>query len=194
MLLQFAVGPVCLYLFTASLAGGIRHALPGVVAAMLADAFYMGLAVLGFGGFLTRSAGARKALRFSGAGILVVFGLASVLGGMGYSIMPKLELADAGAIDSIFVATLVLTLSNPLSIVFWLGVLSTRMAQDGMARRELSFFCAGCLLATLFFLTLIVVLGRVGGWMLLPSLVPALNIVVGIALIAFGVKSALRKT
>jgi threonine/homoserine/homoserine lactone efflux protein len=52
MVLQFAVGPVCLFLFQTSVAHGLGPAMKGVIGVSLVDALYIAAAILGLGALL----------------------------------------------------------------------------------------------------------------------------------------------
>ncbi len=188
MLLQIAVGPVCLFIFQTAVKQGIFAAWMGVAGVVLVDAAYIFLAIGGVGALMRNNPSVTTVIRYAGALILVAFGLSNALGAFGLSLLPAFhgQMHQGGA----FVGAIVLTLTNPLSVLFWAGVFSTRLTQDGMDKNHAATFGLGAVLATLFFLSLVAVLGSVVSTFLTELMVSILNAAVGVALIAFGIHTA----
>ena len=190
MLLQLAVGPMCLMVFNAAQRSGFRPAFSLVLAVALVDAFYIGLAALGAGRLLEKER-AKKLVPLLGGAVLLLFGVNIALGAFGRGFIPGLAV-DAPA-GSLFVQGLVLTLSNSLTVVFWGSVLTAKIVEDGLRRRELAVFSGGAVSATLLFLTAVAALGTVLGSFIPEPLSAALNLAVGIAIAGFGVRMMLKK-
>ena len=85
---------------------------------------------------------------------------------------------------------LILTLSNPLTIVFWAGVFAARMGEENMQQGRAALFGLGAALSTLSFLSLIAALGSVLAGLLQGMAILALNAAVGLVLIFLGIRSA----
>ena len=189
LLLQFAVGPVCLLVFNTAQNGGLVPALTLVSAVALVDAFYIFLAAVGVSRLLEKQ-GARQVLKILSAAVLVLFGLNIVLSVFGHGFIPGFTVtADIG---SVFVQGLVLTLSNPLTIVFWGGVLTAEMAEKQYGRSDFLVFAAGLVSATLFFLSGVAVLGTALSEFIPPRAADVLNVIVGAAVAFFGVRILLK--
>ena len=193
MLLQFAIGPLCLLVFETAAAQGFFTALLAVCAIALVDALYIALSLLGVAALL-QNARVRTAAKWVGCVALVLFGLNAVLGALNVPLLPALSLFSRSQGRGVFVKALLLTASNPLTILFWGGVLSARAAEHGYARGELTLFAAGCVCATLLFLTAVAALGGIAGGFLPEIILRALNACVGLALIYFGVRMGRRET
>jgi len=82
-----------------------------------------------------------------------------------------------------------LTLSNPLTILFWVGVFSTKLSEANMNRKDMYCFGLGAVLATISFLTLVSITGIFVNNFLNPDVLKILNIIVGLVLIYFGLKT-----
>ena len=107
------------------------------------------------------------------------------------NIIPVLNLKPTS--NNIFIQGLVLTLSNPITIVFWGSVLTTRIIKDKLNKKELFCFSVGLVSSTLIFLTLVAILGTI-----LSSFIPSiiskiLNIIVGGLIVFFGIKMLVEK-
>ena len=190
MLLQLAVGPMCLMVFNTAQRSGFLPAFSLVLAIALVDAFYIGLAALGAGSLLERER-AKKLVPLLGGAVLLLFGANIALGAFGRGFIPGLAV-DAPA-GSLFVQGLILTLSNPLTVVFWGSVLTAKIVEDGLKSRALTLFSGGAVSATLLFLTAVAALGTVLGSFIPEPLSAALNLAVGIAIAGFGVRMMIKK-
>ena len=190
MLLQLAVGPMCLMVFNTAKNVNFIVAMSLVLAIALVDAFYILLAALGVNKLLDNKK-TKTTFKIIGALVLILFGLNIILSVFDINIIPGLNLKPSST--NIFVQGLILTLSNPIIIVFWGSVLTTKIIDDGLKKNELIIFSLGLVSSTLFFLSFIAFLGTV-----LSSFIPVivsrmLNIIVGLLIVIFGVKMLMKK-
>ncbi|MCE5344111.1 MAG: LysE family translocator [Eubacteriales bacterium] len=192
MLLQLAVGPVCLLTLSAAGTRGFWPAMSLVAAVTLADAFYVFLSSLGVAAILGRPR-VKAVMKALGGGVLILFGLDAALGVLGVPLLPGVSLFSVSADANLFWQGLIVTLSNPLTILFWGGMLTARVMENPWSRAELSSFAAGCVLATLLFLTAIAALGSCFTGRVPEAVIKGLNVGVGIALIYFGLRLWLKK-
>lgn len=190
MLLQLAVGPMCLMVFNTAQNTGFLIAMSLVIAIALVDAFYILLASLGASKLLGKPK-VEKIVKILGAFVLMIFGLNIILNVFGINIIPGLNLKPNSS--SAFIQGIILTLSNPITIVFWGSVLTTKIIEEKFEKKELAIFSIGLVSATLLFLTAVAVLG-----MILSNFIPdimsnILNVIVGIVIIGFGIKLLIKK-
>ncbi len=193
MLLQFAVGPVCIFIFQTASLQGFYPAVTGVLGVTLIDGLYILAALLGIASVIERKE-VRSALKLSGAAILLIFGLSTVLGQFNIRFLPSLSIQNTPNATGVFIRSLLLTASNPLTIIFWAGLFSAKIAEQNMKRKDLYNFGFGALLSTFFFLTLISFAGSFTGTFFPPDLIQILNILVGLLLIYFSIRMFLKKT
>ncbi|MFA9382080.1 MAG: LysE family translocator, partial [Acetanaerobacterium sp.] len=172
---------------------GFAPAQMGVAAVALVDALYILAAIFGMGVLLNRSPKAKRTLQYFGAAVLVLFGVSSILGVFGIVFLPTMSIGVQGHTSDVFFSALLLTLSNPLTILFWAGVFSAKIAEKRMTRKEIYLFGLGAVLSTAFFLTLVAGVGSVVNIFITDLAVMLLNAIVGVVLILFGVKTALKK-
>ncbi len=191
LLLQLAVGPVCLFIFSSATRYGTLAALAAVLGVALVDAAEMALAAAGVGRLLQQSEKIKKAAALLGAIVLAVFGLSMVAGALGFSLLPAVQLFSPGG-DSLFWQALLLTAANPLTIVFWGGVFTSELAAHQLTPRSLVVFCCGCVSATLLFLSAVALLGGAADTLLPAVVTKVLNAVVGGVLVVLGISRALR--
>ncbi len=192
-LLQLAVGPVCLFVLQTGIERGALRGLAAVAGVVLVDALYIALAGLG----VTRwaeSGRARRVLQHGGAAIIALFGLDVLGSAFGYPLIPavvgKRAVADG---SSAFLSAVLLTASNPLTIVFWAGVFSAKVAAERYGKVELWLFSTGCVLAPVVFLTAIAVGSSLVGRAAPGRVLVWLNLAVGCALVYFAIRLALQK-
>lgn len=190
LLLQFAVGPMCLMVFNTAQNAGFLVALSLVIAIALVDAFYILLASLGASKLLGNER-VEKIVKILGAIVLMIFGLNIILNVFNINIIPGLNLKPNSS--SAFIQGIILTLSNPITIVFWGSVLTTKIIEEKFNKKELTIFSVGLVSATLMFLTTIAVLG-----MILSNFIPdiiskILNVLVGLVIMGFGIKLVVKK-
>ena len=191
MLLQIAIGPVCLLVINTSIAAGFWATLPLVLAVALADAIYIALSLFGLSVVMRKPTVQRWSKTIGGL-VLILFGADVTMSAMGYPLLPAFSLFGQASVDQLFWKGLLLTLSNPMSILFWSGALSARVAQRQWQLWQLRWFSIGCVLATLCFLCLVAGLGSVLMSWLGNIMITVLNMVVGIVLLGFGIRLLLH--
>ncbi len=192
MLLQFAVGPMCLMVFNTSATYGFIYGLHLVPAIALIDALYIALSCIGVAAVINK-AKVKAAIKLAGCLVLVLFGANTISAVFDLSLLPDIALFSNASSENLFVQGLLLTASNPLTIVFWSGMFSTQMIENEWNNKQLFLFAAGCVMATITFLTVVVFLGSILSNFLPQFIVQFLNVIVGIALIFFGIRLLCKK-
>ena len=190
ILLQIAVGPVCAFIFQAAAAHGFWAAEAGVLGVTLADALYIFAALLGVGALLNGKTVLKRVLKYGGAGVMMLFGAWLLLGAALPGVLPGFKLASGGGV---FAGATLLTLSSPLTILFWVGVFGQRAAEQSATRRGLMLYGIGAVLSTLVFHTAVAALGSVLQGFLPDVAIRVLNGVVGVVLIVFGMRTAVKR-
>jgi threonine/homoserine/homoserine lactone efflux protein len=192
MLLQLAVGPMCLMVFNTSASEGLLHGLLLVMAITLIDGLYIALSGVGVAALLSNER-IKLVIKLFGCVVLVLFGLSTMTSALGKELLPSLALFRSDGVRNIFLKGLLMTASNPLTIIFWSGVFSSQVIQHGLKKQQLIWFGFGCVLSTLSFLSLIAILGKMVGSFLPPVIITGMNVVVGGLLIVFGIRLLLSK-
>ena len=190
MLLQLAVGPMCLMVFNTAKNVSFLVALSLVLAIALVDAFYILLAGLGVSKLIEKK-NVKAIFKIVGSLVLVIFGLNIILNVFNINLIPGLNLKPNTA--NIFIQGLILTLSNPITIVFWGSVLTTKIIDDKLKKKELFIFSTGLVSSTLTFLTLVALLGTVLSSFIPETVSNILNVIVGLLIIGFGIKMLIKK-
>jgi threonine/homoserine/homoserine lactone efflux protein len=186
LILQISVGPVCIAVLHKALTQGFRHAFSMVWGAALVDALYIVLSVAGVSALL-QIGPARAAVGLAGALLLVYFGIRYL---RAPAATARVEHSDESPLKS-FTFGVGLTLTNPLTILFWAGVLGATMSTHTFEQAGgVIYFSAGCVTATLLFLTAIAAAGHYLERVLTERRSLWLNRAVGLFLIGFAAKLA----
>jgi threonine/homoserine/homoserine lactone efflux protein len=186
LLLQISVGPVCVAVLHKGLSQGFRHAFAMVWGVALVDALYIVLSLLGVSALLQVEA-ARHVVGLAGVALLLFFGLRYLFS--------HAELAGreqrTNSLGRSFGFGAGLTMTNPLTILFWAGVLGAMMSTRTFEGPwGVVLFALGCVLATLLFLSAVAWAGHLLERVLTPHLSLWLNRAVGLFLLAFAAKLA----
>ena len=184
LILQISVGPVCIAVLHKGVDQGFWHAFAMAWGAALVDALYIFVSVAGVAALLQFET-ARVIIGLGGAGLLLFFGLRYLRAPVGTTQIRK---RGASPLKS-FAYGVALTLTNPLTILFWVGVLGSMMSTrsfDGAG--GVVYFAAGCIMATLLFLSGIALASHFLERLLNPRLAVWLNRAVGLFLIGFAIK------
>lgn len=186
MLLQLAIGPMCLFVFQTAATTGFWSAEAAVVGTAVVDSSEILLAILGVGLLLQKKQVAKRFLKWFGVFVLLLFGVSSMLGAFGISFLPQLQLFQSGAEEGeVFARAVLLALSDPLTIVFWSGVFSAKITEESFSKAQLWPFAAGCVSATLFFLSFVSLLGSFTEMFVPPFLISCCNFAVGAGMVWF---------
>lgn len=192
LLLQFAIGPMCLMVFNTSTTYGFIQGLPLIFAITLIDALYIALSSIGVAAIINRPK-VKSVIKLIGCLVLVLFGANIISGVLDLSFLPDIALFANASSKNLFVQGLLLTASNPLTIIFWSGMFTAQMIENEWDKKQLLSFAVGCVLSTIIFLTAVAFLGSMLGAFLPQIIVEFLNVAVGIVLIFFGLKLLCKK-
>ena len=151
----------------------------------MVDGLYILLAGLGIAVFM-KSIKVKNTFQFLGAVVLLLFGLDIALGAFGIPYFPDIHLFPEGEGVGVFLKAAVMTASNPLTIIFWGGVLSATVASENITAKRLLPFGLGCVCASFAFLQIVGLIGIFMGTFLPQSFMKALNLCVGAVIMYFG--------
>lgn len=192
MLLQLAVGPMCLLVFNTSANLGFLYGLVLAFSIALIDAAYITLSGLGVAA-LMRNERVQAAFKVLGGLVLCVFGLNTALGALSIILLPDVSLFSGSTSQNLFLQGMLLTASNPMTIIFWSGVFSSQVADNNLKPGELRLFGVGCVLSTICFLSLVAAAGSFVSGFIPQYVIKMLNIAVGLFLIICGLKLLLNR-
>lgn len=183
--LQLAIGPVFFFVANLALQRTVFDGLAAVGAVTLVDFFYITLSIVGIGKLLEKKE-ARRPLGIISSLVLMIFGalmLRAAMTGLG-GLPAPLAASDLAAS---FLSTFALTISSPMTIVFFTGIFAAKATENNFSKRGLAVFGLGTGLATLIFMGLAVVVFSAVRTAVPTGLMRGLNVFVGLLLVAYGV-------
>jgi threonine/homoserine/homoserine lactone efflux protein len=157
-----------------------------VVAVTLVDYLYIALAILGVGTLLEKPR-IKYVLGVISSLVLVLFGVMMIVSITKAPVSDSSDTMVTSSYFSSFASAFLLTISSPLTIVFWTSLFATKAIEKGYSRRELVPFGFAAGLATLTFLGLSVTLLSMVKASIPMVVIRVLNIIVGALLIAYGI-------
>ena len=191
LFLQMALGPVFFYVLGITIDSDYVNSLRGVLGVTLADYIYIALSLAGIGAFL-RKEKVKAVFGVAGSMVLTLFGL--LLLHKGVAVMG--EAGQAGPMGwtplNSFTSCFALTISSPLTIVFWTGVFSAKAMEENYERGQLILFGAGTGASTFLFMASAMLILSILKGSIPALLVQASNCVVGLVLIYYGITRAIR--
>ncbi|NMC56719.1 MAG: LysE family transporter [Eubacteriaceae bacterium] len=191
MLLQIAIGPVCLMAFNASSTYGLLITAPFILAVTLVDAAFVAFSCTSVAAIINKAI-VKRAIKIIGSAVLILFGAYIIITSFGIQLSPLIQSQNISA-KNLFAQGVIITAANPLTIVFWSGVFAAQIAQNNWGKNQIVLFASGCVASTLLFLTLIAILGNMTKSFLPQEFIKILNIAVGIAVIIFGIRFLTKK-
>ncbi len=181
---QLAIGPVFFFIINLTLQRTIFDGLVAVMAVTIVDYFYITLAVLGIGKLLEKKK-IKKAFGIISSIVLITFGIIIIKAITSSGIAITADINYTNLLSS-FLSVFFLTISNPITIVFFTGMFAAKAVEYNYAKRELYMFGLAVGSATFIFMGASVFL-----FSLLKEAIPAiviqiLNLIVGFVLIGYG--------
>ena len=184
MMLQLAIGPVFFFIMSLTIQKSIADGFAGVLAVTLVDYIYISLAIFGIGKLLEKKK-IKKIFGIISSSALIIFGLWIVKGivGVGAS---NAYASGAISILSSFSSVFLITITSPMTIVFFTSLFTAKAVEYNYTQKELLLFGLGTGFATLIFMSASVIL-----FSFIRSTVPliliiVLNGIVGCLLIGYG--------
>jgi threonine/homoserine/homoserine lactone efflux protein len=149
------------------------------------DYLYITLAIVGIGRLLDNSR-VKRVFAIVSPVVLAVFGTVMIKGIAGTGVSDEAISHPADPLAS-FAAVLALTISNPMTIVFFASLFSARAIEHGYAKGGLFVFGLGTGMATPLFMGTSVLLFSFIGNSIPPVVTQGLNLIVGFLLVGYGV-------
>jgi len=189
LMLQLAIGPVFFFILNIALQETLINALFAVLAVTIADYIYITLAILGIGKLLEHGK-IKKTLGLLSSIVLILFGL--------FMALPITELSydiKSLASDSYlsnFSSAFILTISSPLTIVFWAGIFTAKAIDLNYTKRQLLIFGLFAGSSTLLFLGLSSFIISMIKTSIPSNMIYFLNMAIGMILVVYGLLRILK--
>lgn len=184
LVLQLALGPIFFFVTSLTLGHGFGLGFSAVLGVVLVDYVFIFLSVLGVGSLLQKDR-TKKVIAKTSAILLCGFGIYFFITAPDPSVEIISGVSEKSWIDGFFEAAL-MTLANPLTIVFWTSLFSARATELRLSKTQLVVFGVGAGFSTLVFLTIVVGLLSLIGFNISPLVVHWLNRAVGVIVFLYG--------
>ena len=184
LFLQLAVGPVFFFIINLALQRTIADGLIAALAVTIVDYFYITIAILGIGKLIEKKKN-KKIFGLVSSVVLIIFGFIIINGIITQGFTTNVDINSTNLFSS-FVLVFILTISSPMTIVFFTGLFTAKAVEYNYTKKELWIFGLAVGSATLIFMSLSVLMfSLLKGFMPL-ILIQSLNLLVGIVLIGYG--------
>ena len=185
MVPQLIIGPICLLVFHTAENNGFFFTIPLIILIAIIDVFYISCACLGVQKLLEgKKKRVKNIIQIIGAVILIVFGINTILNVFNINVIPGFTIVPNT--QNTLLKGFIIGITNPITIIFWGSVLTTKFLEDKMKKKEQVLFCIGIILSTLFFLSIVAFLGATVSHLISNKIRIILNIGIGFYMIIFG--------
>lgn len=183
--LQLAIGPVFFFIVNLALQKTFFDGFAGVLAVTTVDYLYISLAIFGIGKLLERKK-FKKAFGIVSSFVLAIFGYIILKGAISSGVS-NIVIKESSNFVSSYTSVFLLTISSPMTIVFFTSLFTTKAVEYGYTKKELLLFGLGTGLATFIFMGSSVILFSLIKGAVPILLVKLLNGLVGCLLIGYGI-------
>ncbi len=183
LLLQLAIGPVFFFIVNLTLQKTILDGFAAVSAVAIVDYFYITLTILGVGKLLEKKK-FKKIFWIISSIVLIIFGIIIIKNMIIWN-FSNIEAISTDLLTS-FTSVFLLTISSPMTIVFFTSLFATKAIEYNYKKRELVIFGLSTGLATIIFMGIVVILFSLIKGTVPIMLIQILNWIVGCLLIIYG--------
>jgi arginine exporter protein ArgO len=185
LILQVAIGPVFFFLANIALQRNIVEGLAAALVVTFVDYIYIALAIAGTGKLLEKVK-IKRLLSYGSPIALIIFGLLMAKNTINVNNVSLIN-QEIPSLLSTLIAVFFLTLSSPLTIVFWTSIFAARAIEYSLTKKELIIFGISAGLATLIFLGLSIILISLIKTTIPTSIIPIVNMMVALVLLYYGI-------
>lgn len=185
LFLQLAIGPVFFFILGITVDTNLTNGLFAILAVTIVDYFYITLSIIGVGKLLQRKK-INLVFGILSSLILTLFGALIIYKGIYGITNPDHMSTIIWTPISSFSSCFVLTISSPLTIVFFGSIFSSKAIESGYQKGQLIFFGVGTGAATFLFLTLTIFIVEFFKSDISYTIVQVVNCIVGLVIIYYG--------
>lgn len=185
LFLQLAIGPVFFFIISLALQKTVYDGAVAVLAVTLVDYFYILLSIVGIGKLLEHKK-TKSIFGIVSSIVLIIFGAIIIKGIVNNDFSTAVEVNSVNLLSSFF-AVFILTISNPMTIIFFTGIFTAKAIEYNYTKKELYLYGFSVGLATAIFMGGSVILFSLVKETIPIILIQILNLVVGFVLICYGI-------
>ena len=191
LFLQLALGPVFFYILGITAGSNFINSLFAILAVTLADYIFIVLSLIGIGTLLQEDK-IKTIFGILSSIILMLFGLMIFYKGF-------IFINNVDQIGSIvwtpaksFTSCFILTISSPLTLVFWSSIFSAKAIEKNYIKKQLFIFGMGAGASTFLFLSFTMMILSLFKSSIPNMIIQILNCIVGVVLIYYGVTRTIK--
>ncbi len=185
LFLQLALGPVFFYILGITVDSNYINSLFGILAVTLADYIFIILSLIGIGELLQKDK-VKAIFGFVSSIILLLFGFMILHKGLAFINTEQVSSIVWTPINS-FTSCFVLTISSPLTLIFWSSFFSVKAIEKNYRKKQLVIFGAGTGISTFLFLSLTMIIVSLIKSNIPDIVVQVLNCIVGLLILYYGI-------
>lgn len=189
LFLQLALGPVFFFVLNLAIKRTLFDALIAVAAIAIVDYIYILLAIFGVGKLLEQGK-IKLFLLIMSSIVLIIFGVYIIKGGIEINTSSFENMIPS--LQSSFFAAFLLTISSPLTIIFWTSIFAAKALEYNYTKNELFLFGISAGLATIIFLGLFIIILSFVRKSIPLEIIRISNITVGIIFIIYGIVRTIK--
>ena len=190
LFLQLAIGPVFFYIINLVLQRSLYDGLMAVLAVTIVDYFYITLSIVGIGKLLENKK-TKNIFGFISSIILIIFGVIIIKSILNTGLSTNADIKSVSLLTS-FLSVFFLTLSSPMTIVFFTSIFTAKAVEHNYTKKELYIFGFSVGLATFLFMGLSVILFSLLKQSVPITLIKVSNLLVGVVLVGYGATRILK--
>ncbi len=191
LFLQLAIGPVFFYILGITVDSYFINSIAAILAVTIVDYIYITLSIIGLGKLLEKEK-IKKIFGIIGSIVLILFGVMILIKGLKtIGTNTKSNSVEWTFIKS-FAYSFILTISSPLTIVFWSSIFATKAIEKKYSKQQLIPFGIGAGSATFIFLSIVMLILSLLKKTIPIKVIQWLNAIVGVILIIYGTKRLLE--
>ena len=185
LFLQLAIGPVFFFIINLALQKTIYDGFVAVLAVTLVDYFYITISVVGIKKWLEKNK-TKYVFGIISSIVLIILGAIIIKGIAENRLSTTVDINSANLISS-FLSAFILTISSPMTIIFFTWIFTAKAIEYNYTKRELYIFGFSVGLATLIFMSASVIIFSLLKETVPITMIQILNLIVGFVLIGYGI-------
>jgi threonine/homoserine/homoserine lactone efflux protein len=189
LFLQLAIGPVFFFVLGITINSNFVNVLFAITAVTLVDFIYISLSLLGLSKVIEKDR------------IKTIVGIVSSIVLIGFSLVILKNVFNSLSVDQnttqwnplkSFASCFLLTITSPLTIVFWTGIFSAKAIEYKLSKKQLVIFGIGAGCATFIFMSLTMLMISVFRTSINVVIIKILNSIVGILLLYYAISRLIK--
>ena len=191
LFLQLALGPVFFYILGITVDSNFINSLFAIIAVTLADYIFIVLSLIGIGKLLQKNR-TKTIFGILSSIILMLFGL--MIFHKGFIFTDNVDQINSIVWTPLksFTSCFILTISSPLTIVFWGSIFSAKAIEKNYIRKQLVVFGISAGASTFLFLSFTMMILSLFKSSIPNMIIQILNCIVGLVLIYYGVTRMIK--